>query len=485
MASIQGTNNMTSHQQTTTSNTINAEPAKRFFVEMLTRDIELTDAILDLLDNCVDGALRTNAGRGGALDPNRPFEGFCAEITIEKDLFSITDNCGGIPPKVAREYAFRFGRPDADADQDAGLPTVGVYGIGMKRALFKLGQDARVQSNRKNDGAFSVHINADWLASDSWQLEMDTLLTPAEQDGVSIEVRSLHKSVSIQFDPATGSFHNHLHSKIRDHYAYIIQKGMDVKVNGVSVTPALLQTLISERPGEGSNIDPYIYKTEHDGVDVMLVMGMYERFPTETDLEEFAEGGRRKNTAGWTVICNDRVVVSHDTSHITGWGEAGVPAYHSQFITLAGVVIFSCTEAAKLPLTTTKRGLDLSSPLYASVKEEMRLALKHFTSFTYQWKSQTDERTNIQESAKAIDIRQASNSVPADRWQESRKGLKGQRFVPQLPKPAEEKTHSRISFEKAKRDISSLAEFMEMGSSARPSDVGSAAFDLLLAQARG
>ncbi|HEX3252763.1 MAG TPA: hypothetical protein VHS05_25215, partial [Pyrinomonadaceae bacterium] len=33
-------------------------PAKSFFVSMLTRDIDLQDAILDLLDNCVDGALR-------------------------------------------------------------------------------------------------------------------------------------------------------------------------------------------------------------------------------------------------------------------------------------------------------------------------------------------------------------------------------------------------------------------------------------------
>ena len=34
------------------------DPVKSFFVEMLTRDIELEDAILDLLDNCVDGILR-------------------------------------------------------------------------------------------------------------------------------------------------------------------------------------------------------------------------------------------------------------------------------------------------------------------------------------------------------------------------------------------------------------------------------------------
>ncbi|MCV4784283.1 hypothetical protein OFM36_33100, partial [Escherichia coli] len=37
---------------------IAAFPAKRFFVEMLTRDIELSDSILDLLDNCLDGVLR-------------------------------------------------------------------------------------------------------------------------------------------------------------------------------------------------------------------------------------------------------------------------------------------------------------------------------------------------------------------------------------------------------------------------------------------
>ncbi|GAB8979638.1 hypothetical protein OkiPb01104_48070 [Escherichia coli] len=42
-----------------TTPTADFSPSKRFFVSMLTRDIDLNDAILDLLDNCVDGALRT------------------------------------------------------------------------------------------------------------------------------------------------------------------------------------------------------------------------------------------------------------------------------------------------------------------------------------------------------------------------------------------------------------------------------------------
>lgn len=37
------------------ANSINASPTKNFFVEMLTRDIDLKDAILDLLDNCFAG----------------------------------------------------------------------------------------------------------------------------------------------------------------------------------------------------------------------------------------------------------------------------------------------------------------------------------------------------------------------------------------------------------------------------------------------
>ena len=42
--------------------TVDASPVKSFFVSMLTRDIQLEEAILDLLDNCVDGVLRSKGG---------------------------------------------------------------------------------------------------------------------------------------------------------------------------------------------------------------------------------------------------------------------------------------------------------------------------------------------------------------------------------------------------------------------------------------
>ena len=52
---------------------IDASPTKNFFVDMLTRDIDIKDAILDLLDNCIDGIQRTTRGQALA---DRPYEGF-------------------------------------------------------------------------------------------------------------------------------------------------------------------------------------------------------------------------------------------------------------------------------------------------------------------------------------------------------------------------------------------------------------------------
>ena len=70
--------------------TANGQPTKEFFVEMLTRDIELNDAILDLLDNCLDGVVRMSAGKS-KLEDSAFYQGFSAEINVSSEGFSIKD----------------------------------------------------------------------------------------------------------------------------------------------------------------------------------------------------------------------------------------------------------------------------------------------------------------------------------------------------------------------------------------------------------
>ena len=97
-------------------NSAKGSPTKEFFVEMLTRDIELNDAILDLLDNCLDGVVRSCASKD-KLRTADFYASYCANITISPTEFSITDNCGGIPRDTAENYAFRMGGTAASFGQ--------------------------------------------------------------------------------------------------------------------------------------------------------------------------------------------------------------------------------------------------------------------------------------------------------------------------------------------------------------------------------
>lgn len=469
----------------------NARPSKEFFVGMLTRDIELQDAILDLIDNCIDGVHRQLAVKP-ARDESRPFAGFEANLTINSHLFSIADNCGGIPRAIAEKYAFRLGRPSEMKAEK--LPTVGLYGIGMKRALFKIGKESYVTSN-PNNAAFQVSISPDWLNSDGdWDLpirDLNKQSTPAAiktAHGTVIEVRQIYPGISHDFDKQKSAFLKRLETTISTHYSFIIQKGFQITLNKTIVKPANLGLLQSKSDiPKNQRIEPFLYTTKKDGVDIDLVIGLYRKLPTQEEVDLELEGTSatgNKEQCGWSIICNDRVVVYSDKTRLTGWGEAGVPSYHPQFIAIAGMVRFHSNDASKLPVTTTKRGIDASSDLYLAVKDIMREGLKHFTNFTNHWKSEPKQRDELIKSAKAVSPFNVKNSVKSSDWADVRKGLGGKKYVPTLPRPTQSKDDRiTIKFKKEPDKFRAVSDFLFGREDADPAMVGEACFDKILVRA--
>jgi hypothetical protein len=170
-----------------------ANPVKSFFVRMLTRDISLPDAILDLLDNCVDGILRSTSGQKLG---SKPYAEYYAHIDYDSTEFSITDNCGGIPWRL-HDYAFRMGR--ADKNRDSTMPTVGVYGIGMKRAIFKIGKQCLIQTQSGRD-AYDIDITQEWIRDeDEWKIPVKASSRRMKQDGTTILIGALHEGVKTHF----------------------------------------------------------------------------------------------------------------------------------------------------------------------------------------------------------------------------------------------------------------------------------------------
>lgn len=462
--------------------TVDASPSKAFFVSMLTRDIALEDAILDLLDNCVDGILRQLEETSERAETEVPYEGYWAEIQIAPEEFSIIDNCGGIPREIAKDSAFRLGRPDIDRDKD--IATVGMYGIGMKRAMFKIGKRSEVFSQHKGD-CFYVDIPPEWLDDDNnWNLVMDDDEEGLNTDGTYIVITELYDAIKRRFDETQSTFIGDLKTRVSELFSLIIKKGFTVKVNGEEIERAPVNILSADFTTD-LPIQPYAYTATIDGVDIELVVGFYRKLATETEIDDELLMPRRSDNAGWTVICNDRVVLHHDKTELTGWNSGSVPKYHPQFITIAGVVRFSSTNSLALPLNTTKRGLDTSSLVYWHAREYMMEGMKKFTDFTNHWKGRESETDDSFDRLHPVDATEIAQSIPDSAWRSvSRSSLPERRFSPQLPRPPRSELRKRISFVRLKTEIELLGKFYFDDLQAPPADIGNRCFDDALARAR-
>ena len=284
---------------------VDAAPVKSFFVEMLTRDIELVDAILDLLDNCVDGILRQRKNSSGKT----PYKEFKAEIMFDENSFSISDNCGGISWDL-HDYAFRMGKDPKDRDSES--PTVGVYGIGMKRAIFKIGKRCSISTQTQKD-CYKVKITPEWIAKqDDWELSVSESPRSNKKDGTKIVICELNEGIAIRFGKEKENFTRELAEKVKTHYAFILDKGFEVEINDkrvVAKPTKLIFAKTDKTQGTDIAIRPYIFQADIEGVKVFLSVGFTRPIPSQKDINDEQEEKRYSSMdAGWTIICNDRAV---------------------------------------------------------------------------------------------------------------------------------------------------------------------------------
>lgn len=467
-----------------------ANASRAFFVQMLTRDIALEDCVLDLLDNSVDGAWRSLGHAAPSLqDQTIDLKPFSIEIVANEKCFSLKDNCGGMTQERAEKYAFTFGRMlDNDDAQDGALAggndvggvgpdvieidetdeseasgqaeyRIGVYGIGMKRAIFKIGASIDIQSTYTEAGnrkAFQVPIDVStWMRDKNtdWRFSIFEA-APGPEDGIQIVVTDLSRQTIASF--GSDAFLQNLRRVIERDYSLHLSRGLRVSLNGTPLEPWQITML------EGGDFAPvnrsWDVEFEDGTVHVELLAGAGAAPPDDEAPDEDDKGEQRY---GWYVACNGRIVLAGDKSALSVWGADDFPIWHRQYRGFLGIILFTSENTELLPLTTTKRSVDVSSEVFRRAKPAMREATRSWINYTTSRKQAREAAKAKEAQAKAVSI----FSVP------TRASISTPSFAPK----SRIKTSS-IQFSEPVSKIRKLAE--ALGSVNMPAtQVGSRSFD--------
>ena len=340
---------------------VNSSPSKEFFLNMITKDVTVESCILDLIDNSIDAYKREKEKiKQGIIE---------ISYSIADDYFSINDNCGGMPREIAINKAFRFGN---ERDRDAG--TLGMYGIGMKRSIFKIGSDFVVESKTDTD-SYKVYMDRDeWSGlkdektnDDIWKFHLDDIALGFE-NGVHITVKRLSDSLKTYLK--TRNNVEALREKISSAYGDLLGNGIDISVNGERIHYS--KEYIYEAQFLKTYVNSYTIGKDRD-IKIKIVAGVGDASPKD---------------AGWDIICNGRAVIQNDRTELTGWESAydleeetsvddafqgkTIPAFHNDFARFRGYVYIDCNDPNKLPLNTTKDSIDQQHCVYQYIFREMR-----------------------------------------------------------------------------------------------------------------
>jgi len=341
-----------------------------FISEVLTSDITTPASIFDLIDNSIDAARNHMVGVKGkgkvkldAYSMPSSYDGYEISLELKSDSFIISDNCLGISKSELANDTLLIGKR---SNHKFGL---GKYGVGLKRALLKLGGSYEISS----DDSRSC-INFKFKKS---QLQDSDELSAAESKTSKkrfskIKILNLEQSVKKEFSHT--KWLEQLKSEIGIRYGVFINKGLLIKVQlpkEAQCSP--IMSMCPEIDYESKHI-PYVEEIlDEGGVDIRIETGLHSKFKLNA---RYGVNNSLSDEYGWTVICNDRVIeFARREGAEFGWKKN----WHSEYNGFVGYIRFYSKDVENLPWDSTKTKIQSDSMIFLNLREkiaEMALAYR-------------------------------------------------------------------------------------------------------------
>ncbi len=311
-------------------------------------DYSLETALAELIDNALDNW--SKLGRKAEL---------LVELNLnqEEQSIIITDNSGG----VAEEDHEELISPGLSTNKPEDA-TIGVFGVGSKRAVVALAKNVRIQTRYQGGRTYQFDIDEQWFSDPSWKLpkfETDAIA----RDSTRIELSRLRI-------PITAEALSALPDNLGAVYANFLLTGkFRLLVNRRLVKLKTFENWTFPKDYEPVSITSQISDSEGGVVHCQITAGL------------IGSDSFKKGEDGVYFYCNDRLIAEavHDPEVGFVPGQAGVP--HGE-AALARVVCRFHGPAKLMPWTSFKTDINYHHKTFRAMREQLIKQMSYFASLS-------------------------------------------------------------------------------------------------------
>lgn len=342
---------------------INSGVSPDFIEKTLTQDITTLEALYDLVDNAIDAArnhiLQNDFEKDDSGLPAN-YHGYKVHIRVDKNSVRILDNCFGIDEETLANTALYTA---ANSNHAYGI---GYYGLGLKRALLKMGSKFSLAVDN-GQSIFKCHFGSDNIGGNKdRKIYASEYLTRGR-------LKSLF-SVSVLKDEIKNDLHNPswFGNAVRGfslRYSIYISKGFEIIIH--NITTGSLERIKGTVPTlrHDALLLPQREIINIDGVEITMESGIHNEytFPKEVNYSR-SINNKLTEQFGIYFVCNDRIIVAASTAKEHGWSAK----WHSEYNGFVCWVRFISKEPNRLPWNTSKTALRVDSSLFITVRDRLK-----------------------------------------------------------------------------------------------------------------
>lgn len=338
-------------------NSISAIPSKRLYQSIIA-DYSQELAICELVDNSID--LWTKEGKISHLNIE-------IEIDEAQQTIRVKDNAGGIKETDIKLLIAPGFSSNTSDDQ-----TIGVFGVGSKRAVVALSQEIKIKTRFKKEKTFIIEYDDHWIQTEDWNIDYYEDTVDIEPDCTIIELTKLRAVVD-------ATFIKNLNDHLGATYAKFLKHGK-------------LKISINDKQTNGINFDlNWSYPPNYEPQDF--------KFPIEINKNEIVEveilGGLTSKEQvgdgeyGVYFYCNDRLVLRADKSYEMGFasGIAGVP--HPSLNPMR-IFIYLKGNPERMPWNSSKSGINYKSKIFQSIRQRIITIVTYYAKLSRSFSSNSE-----------------------------------------------------------------------------------------------